>query len=343
MDVIAIDGSYGEGGGQILRTAVGLSVATGQSIEVFNIRANRPVPGLKAQHLWAVKSAAELCSGKVDCLREGSTAIKFQPQKPKNENLKFDIGTAGSITLLLQALIPAVSRQKGEFRFDVKGGTDVKWSPTLDYFRHIVIPLYSQIGVEVSLEVRKRGFYPVGGGDISCKITAKGYLNNIALKEKTRGKASIASVCSNLPKSIAERQLKAAEDFLISNNVEVEGKYANVESAASPGSAICVYFGKGSYIGGDSIGERAKPSEKVGFEAAKLFFDEYSSDCTLDSHVADMVVPLLALAKNESVFVTSKRTEHLLTNLHIAKMITECEYSVEQLDSGASVVRITPK
>jgi RNA 3'-terminal phosphate cyclase (ATP) len=284
-----------------------------------------------------------LCNGKVDGLREGSTAIKFQPSKPKNENLKFDIGTAGSITLLLQALIPAVSLQNGEFRFDVKGGTDVKWSPTLDYFRRIVLPFYLQIGIGVSLEVRRRGFYPVGGGDVSCRITAKGSLDGITLKEKVRGKASIASVCSNLPKSIAERQLKAAEDFLVRSNVEVESKDANVEPAASPGSAICVYFGKGSYIGGDSIGESAKPSEKVGFEAAKLFFDEYSSDCTLDSHAADMVVPLLALAENESVFVTSKKTEHLLTNLHVAKMITECDYSVEQLNSGAALVRIKPR
>ncbi|MCS4537778.1 MAG: RNA 3'-terminal phosphate cyclase [Thaumarchaeota archaeon] len=341
--MIVIDGSYGEGGGQILRTAVGLAVATGQSIEVFNIRANRPTPGLKAQHLWAVKSAAELCGGKVDGLKEGSKTIKFQPSKPKKEHLKFDIGTAGSITLLLQALIPAISLQNGDFRFDVKGGTDVKWSPTLDYFRRIVIPLYSQLGIDVAIDVRRRGFYPVGGGDVSCKITARGSLNNITLKEKVRGKTNIASICSNLPKSIAERQLKAAEDFLIKNNIDIESKEAAVEPAVSPGSAICIYHTKGSFIGGDSIGERGKPSEKVGLEAAKFFFDEYSSDCTLDSHVADMVVPLLALAKHESVFITSKKTEHLLTNLHIARTITGCEYSAEQLDGGSLIIRIIPK
>jgi len=341
--MITIDGSYGEGGGQILRTAVGLAVATGQSIEVFNIRANRPTPGLKAQHLWAVKSAAELCGGKVDGLREGSTTIKFQPNKPKNEYLRFDIGTAGSITLLLQALIPAISLQIREFRFDVKGGTDVRWSPTLDYFRHVVIPIYSQIGTDVAMDVRRRGFYPVGGGDVSCRITTKGSLKSITLKEKVRGKAGIASICSNLPKSIAERQLKAAEDFLAKNNVDIESKEATVEPAPSPGSAICIYHAKGSYIGGDNIGERGKPSERVGLEAAKVFFDEFSSDCTLDSHVADMVVPLLALAKHESVFITSKKTEHLLTNLHIARTITGCEYSAEQLDGGSLIIRIIPK
>jgi len=270
-------------------------------------------------------------------------AIKFQPNKPKNEYLKFDIGTAGSITLLLQALIPAGSLQTGEFRFDVKGGTDVRWSPTLDYFRHIVIPIYLQIGIGVAIDVRRRGFYPVGGGDVSCRITAQGSLNNIALEEKVRGKASIASICSNLPKSVAERQLKAAADFLIKSNVGIEGKEASVEPSASPGSAICIYHSKGSYIGGDGIGEKGKPSERVGLEAAKFFFDEYSSDCTLDSHVADMVVPLLALAKHESVFATSKKSEHLLTNLHIAKIITGCEYSVEQLDSGQSIIRIIPR
>ncbi len=341
--MIAIDGSYGEGGGQILRTAVGLAVATGQSIEVFNIRANRPTPGLKAQHLWAVKSAAELCGGKVDGLREGSSEIRFQPGRPKNENLKFDIGTAGSITLLLQALIPAISLQNADFRFDIKGGTDVRWSPSLDYFRHIVIPIFSQIGIDVAIDVRRRGFYPVGGGVVSCRITAKGSLNNITLKEKVRGKASIASISSNLPKSIAERQLKAAEDFLIKNNVDVESAEATVESAASPGSAICIYHDRGSYIGGDSVGERGTSSEKVGLDAAKFFSDEYSSECTLDRHVSDMIVPFLALARNESVFITSKKTKHLLTNLHVAKIMTDCDYSLEDIDGDASVVKIMPR
>ena len=127
------------------------------------------------------------------------------------------------------------------------------------------------------------------------------------------------------------------------NNIYIENKEAAVEPAASLGSAICVYHAEDSYIGGDSIGERGKPSEKVGLEAAKFFFDEYASECTLDSHAADMVVPMLALAKHESLFIASKRTEHLLTNLHIAKIITGCEYSAEQLDSGASIIRIIPK
>lgn len=342
--MISIDGSYGEGGGQILRTAIGLAVATGQSVGIFNIRANRPTPGLKAQHLWAVRSAAELCAARVDGLSEGSMRIVFNPNKPKNEPLKFDIGTAGSITLLLQALIPAVSLMDGEFRFDVKGGTDVKWSPTLDYFRHIVIPAYSQIGINVEIAVRRRGFYPVGGGDISCRVIAKGFLNPLVLREKVRGKAGIASICSNLPKSITDRQLKSAEDFLANNGVDIGVKESSVEPAASPGSAICIYQTmQGSYIGGDNIGERGKPSEKVGLESANFFLEEYSSDCTLDSHLSDMVIPLLALAKQESIFIASKQTEHLLTNLYVAKIITGCEYSVERLESGASVIKIVPR
>jgi RNA 3'-terminal phosphate cyclase (ATP) len=343
--MLSIDGSRGEGGGQILRTSIALSIVTGQPIEIYNIRAKRPNPGLRPQHLWALKAASELSNARVDGLGEGSTRVVFHPGELKTSALKIDIGTAGSITLLLQGLIPALVLSKGTFSLNLRGGTDVKWSPTLDYFRRIVIPIYSLMGIDVEMHVTRRGFYPVGGGEVSCAIRPTGAVNAMKLESKIRGDIGIASICSNLPKSVAERQLRSAEEFLAKNGVHVKTRESSVEPAISPGSAICIYqtIRSISYIGGDSIGERGKPSERVGMQAAELFLSEYLTGCVLDSHIADMVVHLLALSKQESVFITSRQTEHLSTNLHVSDMIVGSKHSVETLENGTVRVRIFPK
>lgn len=343
--MLSIDGSFGEGGGQILRTSLGLSVATGQPIEIFNIRANRPTAGLKPQHVSAIEATAYLSEAKVDGLFIGSTRIVFQPRGFRNTKLQFDIGTAGSITLLLQALIPALSKFQGTFEINVKGGTDVKWSPASDYMKYVVLPAYSLMGLELTVNIAKRGFFPVGGGEVSCSVISRGSVKPIKLISHVRGGVGISSICSNLPKSIADRQLKAAEDFLSQKGIQVKTRNSSLEPAISPGTAICIYhcMNNESYIGADSLGKRAKPSEKVGIEAASMFFEEYSSECALDSHLADMVVPLLALAEQESVFTTTKQTSHLVTNLQVAETITGCKYSMEPLENGAITVRMVPR
>ncbi len=343
--MLSIDGSFGEGGGQILRTSVALSIVTKQPIEIHNIRAKRPNPGLRPQHLWVLKAAAELSNARVDGLSEGSMRVVFHPGELKTSALKIDIGTAGSITLLLQALIPTLVLSKETFSLNLRGGTDVKWSPTLDYFRRVAIPVYSLMGLDVEMNVTRRGFYPVGGGEVSCTVRPTGAINAMELDSKVRGDVGITSVCANLPKSVAERQLRSAEEFLAKSGVHVKTRESSVEPAISPGSAICIYHAVhgGSYIGGDNIGERGKPSERVGMEAAELFLSEYLTDCILDSHIADMVVHLLALSKQESVFITSKQTEHLLTNLHVSDMIVGSKHSIETLENGTVRVRIFPK
>ena len=343
--MLSIDGSFGEGGGQILRTSVALSIVTGEPIEIYNIRAKRPNPGLRPQHLWALKAAAELSNARVEGICEGSMRVGFHPKELKTSALKIDIGTAGSITLLLQALIPALVLSKGTFSLNLRGGTDVKWSPSVDYFRRIVIPVYSLLGIDVEMNVTRRGFYPVGGGEVSCNIRSTGAISAIKVESKVRGEVGIASICSNLPKSVADRQLRSAEEFLAKNGVHVRTRESSVEPAISPGSAICIHqtVHGGSYIGGDNVGERGKPSERVGIEAAELFLSEYLTDCTLDSQIADMVVHILALSEQESVFITSRQTEHLLTNLHVSDMIIGCKHSVEPLENGTVRVRIFPK
>jgi RNA 3'-terminal phosphate cyclase (ATP) len=162
--VIEIDGSFGEGGGQVLRTAVALSALLGREVHIKNIRAKRPNPGLRAQHMTAVKAVAALCDAETIGLEIESTELSFMPRKIVSGSFKFDVGTAGSISLVLQALMPAGAFSSGGTEFEITGGTDVRWSPTIDYVRFVILPMLSRLGYAAELKLIRRGHYPKGGG-----------------------------------------------------------------------------------------------------------------------------------------------------------------------------------
>jgi len=170
MDFLKIDGSYGEGGGQIVRSAVTLSCITKTPILIENIRKNRRVSGLRPQHITAVKLLSKICNAEVQGLNVGSTTIKFSPKNLENNILSEDIGTAGSISLILQALIPAGSISEKSLELSIIGGTDVPWSPTSNYTKYVLSEAYSRMGINFSMEITKRGYYPKGGGLVKVKI-----------------------------------------------------------------------------------------------------------------------------------------------------------------------------
>jgi RNA 3'-terminal phosphate cyclase (ATP) len=163
VEILKIDGSFGEGGGQILRSATTLSCITKIPIQIENIRSNRKVPGLREQHLTAIKLLAKICNAKVEGLQIGSTSLKFIPNETQNMQLQENVGTAGSIPLILQAVIPAVSLTKKKLTLSITGGTDVPWSPTANYTKHVLSEVYSRIGINFSMKIQKRGYYPKGG------------------------------------------------------------------------------------------------------------------------------------------------------------------------------------
>ena len=344
VPLISIDGSIGEGGGQILRTAISLSAARGVEVEVFDIRARRPKPGLRPQHFWAIKAIAELCDAEVYGLKQGSTRVRFTPKAVREKELTLDLGTAGSITLLLQALIQAISISEKIVHLNIQGGTDVKWSPTMDYFRQVVIPFYGLLGIGVDLEIRRRGFYPNGGGRVACVIRPPTRIMPIDLKHKEHGQTRISSLCSGLPFSVAERQAKSASNLIWGDGVKVLGLDSRVEEAQSPGTAICIYSLKDSdtYIGADGFGERGKAAELVGRETASRFLKEYDSKASLDRHLADMVVPLLSLASGPSTFTTSSITQHLKTNLEIAEQVVGARSQIHKVSDSLFEVAINP-
>ncbi|UVS70434.1 RNA 3'-terminal phosphate cyclase [Nitrososphaera viennensis] len=336
MEPIKIDGSQGEGGGQILRTAISLSAVTGTPVEVTDIRAKRENPGLRPSHLAAVKVVADLFGARVENLQVGAEWVRFSPSaggRFAGGPRRVDIGTAGSISLTLMAAIPAVSLSGNGLEIEITGGTDVRASPTTDYMRYVVSEAYRSAGIKFSLDVLKRGYYPKGGGIVKATIEP---CSKPAPVELLNGRAvapRITSVCSQLPKHVAERQISAALLSLEKSGIKCTNYTASFETAPSPGTSMLVYsasdFG-GPFVGGDSIGEVGKRAEQVGQEAAARYLESTLAGAAVDPFLADMLVLPMCLAKGISKYRTSRVTEHLRTNLQVARQVAGCKYDIVQ-------------
>jgi len=343
MDFIKIDGGFGEGGGQILRTSVALSAITKKPVEVFNIRAKRDNPGLRPQHLTSIKAVASLCDADVEHLSVGSSMIRFSPKEMHGGSMKMDVGTAGSITMILQAVIPAVSLAGKKADVELIGGTDTRWSPTFDYMRYVVRAAYKTLGINFDVNVLRRGYYPAGGGIVKASIEP-GKLNLLDMISAPKVEPKMISVCSSLPKHVAERQIASALAKLQKENVKCNSYSASFEQSYSPGSSILIYSTSdyGPYIGGDSIGERGKRAEEVGAEAADKFLEPYLSNVPIDPYLADMLVLPLSLANGRSRFLVNRASQHLTTNLYIASKIINCSYEISKTN-GNYIVTVEGK
>jgi RNA 3'-terminal phosphate cyclase (ATP) len=307
--MITVDGSYGEGGGQILRSAIALSCITGKSVEIAKIRANRPKPGLAAQHLKGIEAAKELTSADVEGLKIGSTRVVFKPSNVKSKKIEIDIGTAGSVTLILQSVLPPALLYGCSMR--IRGGTDVRWAPTADYFKEVTLPALSELGVRCGMRILQRGYYPKGGGLIEIdaeesSLEGKKFQNR---EEKViRG----ISHCSNLS-GVAERQAESARSYLESSGFKAEIEVRSYRGY-STGSAITLWT---AYKGGSSLGERGKRAEKVGVEAAREIIGEINSKACFDRHLADQVMVFAAVAKGRTVYTTSEVTMHQKSSAYV--------------------------
>ncbi|WP_457549170.1 RNA 3'-terminal phosphate cyclase [Archaeoglobus sp.] len=309
--MIKIDGSYGEGGGQILRTAIALSCVTQKPVEVYNIRANRPKPGLAMQHLKGIEAAKMITNADVEGLKLGSTRIVFKPKNLGGGNFKIDIGTAGSVTLILQTiLLPSLYAERPSV-FEITGGTDVKWSPSVDYVRFVTFKALGELGAKVELDLIARGYYPEGGGKVVVKVEPS----------KLRGKNFDAlpceiegiSHCQNLPNHVAERQRKSAVNFL--NKKGYDAKIdVEVRKGRSTGSGITLWCG---YKGSVSLGEKGKRAEIVGEECAKGLVRELESDGAFDKHLADQIMPFSAVASGKTIYTTTEVTKHQISNAYV--------------------------
>ena len=342
--MIEIDGSHGEGGGQILRTAISLSTLTKKPIRISKIRANRPNPGLNYQHVVALKSVAELCNADVKGLSKGSCEIEFYPHEVKGGKFHFDILTAGSTTLVLQAcLLPSLfAPETAEFK--ITGGTDVKWSPPIDYFRFVFSPLLHKMGAEVSIVLGRRGHYPKGGGEITARIKPVGKLKPLTLEQKgeLRSIKGIAHV-SNLPSKIANR-MKHATLLKLVNYREVSISEEHYPQGKDPahgaGTGIVLWANyENSILGTNGLGEKGVPAEKIALNAVDDLLTEMNSKSTLDVHAADQFLPYMALAEGESIFLTRELTNHAKTNIWLIEQFLDVKFEVKKRE-GLEEVRV---
>ncbi len=351
--MITIDGSYGEGGGQIIRTALALSTLLKVPFKAVNIRKGRGKPGLKQQHIACINALKSLCNAKADGDEAGSTELLFAPGEIKSRSLSIDIGTAGSTTLLLQSLLLPCILAPHPVKLEIKGGTSGKWQMPFDYFTHVMLPHLAKYA-DIRHSMKRRGYYPEGGGCIELKIAPKFSMESrssapmIMLKERNGSMVvkGISHASLMLQEArVAERQADAAK-FLISSagcRPDIAVEYSNT---SCPGSGITLwaFFSDSEtndinpvIIGADIEGEKGKPAEDVGTEAAKLLISELNSGAPVDSHLADSLVPFLAVFGGS--IKTSEITAHTRANIYASEMFLGKRFEIDEKEKIISAAK----
>lgn len=318
--IIEIDGSYGEGGGQILRTALACSAILKKPIRINRIRGGRKKPGLQPQHLKSIEALIVISKGRAEGIQIGSDTITFFPGEIVPGEYEFDIGTAGSVTLLLQTLLLPLACAQRESRLTLIGGTHVEWSPPYHYFAHILLPALASMGVQIEAEMKRWGWYPRGGGRIDLKIHPASHLMPILLNRRGSLKKLYGiSATSNLPGHIAERQrAQALRRIKRELNMEAEIEILIDVPSKDEGSFLfLVAESEGGKAGFSSLGKKGKRAETVADEVVNSLKDYLESNACLDCYLPDQLVPFMAFAHGLSSLTTSRITEHLLTNLWV--------------------------
>ena len=330
--MIEIDGSEKSGSGTILRMAVALSAVIGQPLHIYNIRQNRPQPGLKPQHLEAVLTAAKLCNAELEGAKADSRELWFRPKEIRGGKIEAEIGTAGSISMLLMTVLPICAYAENTVHLHIsKGGTDVSHSPSINYMKFVLLPTLQRMGLKAVLTVHKYGYYPKGNGEVTVTTQPCKHLTALTIEAFGNVKSIKGiSVCTFLAdRKVAERQAKAANEYLgergYNADIQVVNDYSN---SLQKGSSIVLWAESdaGAILGADAVGELRKTSETVGAEAAEKLYSEIIAKPTVDIHLADMLLPYIAMAQGKSTYLTRTLSEHLSTNIALAERILKVKF-----------------
>lgn len=353
--MITIDGSLGEGGGQVLRSSLTLAILTGRPVRVHNIRARRPKPGLQAQHLAAVRAAASISAAEVTGATLGSQELTFAPGPARPGEYRADIGTAGSTSLVLQtvflplALVAAPGSRDaagdgtGASGLALTGGTHVPWSPCTHYLTLHWLPMLRRLGFDADIELLLGGFYPEGNGQVRASIRPVNRIAALRLPERGALKRiSGISAVANLDLSIARRQRARALARLQGRHNLVEIELLDLP-ARNKGTFLLLLaefkHGAACYVSLGAIGKRA---EQVADEAC-LWLEKFLAGAgAVDEHLADQLLLPLAFADGESLFRASRATEHLRTNAEVIRAFGAAEIEIEKEQGGVARVRVTP-
>ncbi len=352
--MIVIDGSHGEGGGQILRSALTLAALTGQAIRIQAIRAGRKNPGLQAQHLTAVQAAAAVCRADVRGATLGSMTLDFSPGGPPQAGeYVFDVAgarhgaSAGSATLVFQTVFLPLALSGGSSRLLIKGGTHVPWSPPVPYIQHIFLPTVWRMGLRAQVTLKRYGWYPAGGGEVEFQIDPS--LPSLASLQLTeRGelkKVWGTAAVSNLPSHIAQRMANRAVNLLKAAQIpssRLHVQAVHVE-ATGPGVGLFLFAEyEHSTAGFCAYGRKGLPAEKVAEEACQELSAHHHSRGAVDPYLSDQLVLPAAMVATSSRWTVSCITQHLLTNSWVVQQFIPCKIDICGEEGGPGEIVLSP-
>jgi RNA 3'-terminal phosphate cyclase (ATP) len=330
-----IDGSHGEGGGQILRSSLALSLATGTPVRIANIRAGRARPGLLRQHLTAVEAARTLSNAEVTGAALGSRELTFAPGPVRPGAYQFSIGSAGSTLLVIQALLPALLVGEGTFTISVEGGTHNPAAPSFDYFVRVLVPVLRRLGARIEATLDRPGFYPAGGGRVQITVEGLGAhrLERLSLRARGAVRARrITSLVSALPRHVAEREIATAADRLGWDAAACG--IVEAARAPGPGNALSIEV-EAEHVTEMfvAIGERGVPAERVATMAARDAEAWLAAGVPVGEHLADQLLVPLALGGG-GVFETMPLTLHTTTQIDLLRQVLDVEVVVREVDGS---------
>lgn len=331
MKPIQIDGSEGEGGGQILRTTLSLASLLQQPVTIENIRAKRRRPGLMAQHLTCVKALGEICGAKLQGAELYSTRLSFIPKRVRGGIFHFDVQTAGSVCLVVAAILPPLLFAEKESEVVITGGTHVPMSPTYHFLTEVFLPALKKMGVQVELKLERWGWYPEGGGRVRLRVFPTRKINNFSWME--RGKL-LRLHCifgiSNLPFHIIEREQETIQEFLSAKRGLL---YSTFEEGVADGCGNMIFLGaqyENTQAGFTALGRKGKPAERVAADLCNQWQDFSRAGAAIDIHLSDQILLYMVLAHGASAFVTETISSHLLANLHTISKFMQFHYELDE-------------
>jgi len=349
--MLQIDGSYGEGGGQILRTSLSLAAITGQPIQIDRIRAGREKPGLAIQHLTGARAAAMLCQAKVRGDRVGSTELEFSPSQPvQAENYTFDVaqtvgtGSAGAVSLILQTVLLPLALVKGKSVVTLKGGTFIPWSPPVPYIEQVYLPILRQMGVQATVKLVSWGWYPRGGGELALQVSGNGdgvgSLKPIQLLERgALRQVTGLAIATELPSHIPQRMASRAENLLTQAQLKAKVQPRR-ERGVGPGTGIFLMAEyEQTRTGFGAVGKIGLPAEEVAAIATQELLEFHANGAPVDVHLADQLLLPAALASTPSQYHVAEVSTHLMTNAWVIEQFGLADIVLNQ---NARLVTVTP-
>ncbi len=336
--MITIDGSLGEGGGQVLRTSLALSAITGEPVALHNIRAGRRKPGLLRQHLAATRALAQICGANIAGAELSSDQLRFEPGPIASGAWEFAVGSAGSANLVAQTLLPALAMADGPSLITIKGGTHNGFSPTTDFLRTTFAPALARFGPSVGVNLKRHGFYPAGGGEMTLEVTPAPWRPATLGERGTVAQLRVRALSSQLSGKIGSSMVGR-----VGSTLELPREHWQVQRVSSPGPGIALQLEADTDLGTmlwTTFGDRRKRSEQVADELLAQHATWAASEAFVDEHLADQLLLPMALAGGSSILTTAPSL-HTRTNIEVIERFLPVRFEISEAPAGwtVSVVR----